>query len=842
MRDIIMTEEDDDCLEQVKYAESLTEIEDPSFNDINECAEAFFDAARCYDTSGNRLKAAKYFTMAGEFYNTVDEDKAAECYGKAILRRLMADDLEGSRVLLELGQKSDKFDTFHFRLAERTFSQRITDEFDAMYDLDAELLEEEQTVEFDEVPAIADTLDDLQLDEIIEETITDDTNVTMKTLGSLDENEAVLGRIKGYKLQNIISEKKSDQLVETLLSSAKKKQGKKISSVSTAMSGGKVAELAPKHHLVTPEVQSEDEMPLEGELETIDLKIYSDQSSFEDLEDIDISLDQESAPLPTLESVDSSLKDVIQSKRPSVIATKDISYDDLDLSTPRVKETSTESIGRIDEYSDSIEIEGSKLEDISVKESSFPTETTSDLSDPELIPTTIKDSGVTHSLEELSDLETSDMTQPLPDGSIDEIGEISRLKDDLTIESSTIEDIKIPIFPMAPPNLKNPKELSPELSTELVKQKTEVTPLAELQEPEISLERLDYTGFLVEDEIKSVSEVENVYAEDLENIEIQDEIPIDFSVTGVRASPGFKLVSRTVNKESNAVIFTWKKDKLASSKKARIEYKLQKRIQRTFVGVTKSQVYVATSYYTLDKVSETNIAKASLQFINSFNEPLTYLLIEDTIPLEFKITKLKPEDIPIQRYYTKEGLLFRYLFRDFEVNKEFNIEYEATPRPLTIWMDKEISFENKPDASILITKIAEPKIDAFKHYYTVFYEIIGKNIPDLTIDLYDEVPDQRELVELVGAYPTWMRPAIEVDIQERKRKYLWKNIELTGNKTRRFVYLMKGDRPLIFKEPVIIIRKNDDKAKVKSHSSSEEQIDERLDLRRKMGFAVMKKE
>ena len=78
---------ENECEEILSEGIRLSEIENSTNDQMLDTAEAFYEAASCFDKLGERIQSAKYFTLSGEFYiNIEDEEKAAECYGKAILR------------------------------------------------------------------------------------------------------------------------------------------------------------------------------------------------------------------------------------------------------------------------------------------------------------------------------------------------------------------------------------------------------------------------------------------------------------------------------------------------------------------------------------------------------------------------------------------------------------------------------------------------------------------------------------------------------------------------------------------------------------------------------------
>ncbi len=84
----------------------VNEAEDASKHSLEISASLFEDAAKCYDRQGDRKKSGQYLTIAGNFFLDISRnEKAATCYGKAILRHLMVDDLETAQILIKKGER-----------------------------------------------------------------------------------------------------------------------------------------------------------------------------------------------------------------------------------------------------------------------------------------------------------------------------------------------------------------------------------------------------------------------------------------------------------------------------------------------------------------------------------------------------------------------------------------------------------------------------------------------------------------------------------------------------------------------------------------------------------------
>ena len=131
IEDYNLTENDSDiseCDELYASASMIESIANPTNEELHDAAVTFFDAAQCFDKKGDRKRAASAFTLAGEFYLSIDENsKAAECYGKAVLRNLMVNDLEAAKIILDKGETyGEIFDTFNFRMARDSFNRQLT--------------------------------------------------------------------------------------------------------------------------------------------------------------------------------------------------------------------------------------------------------------------------------------------------------------------------------------------------------------------------------------------------------------------------------------------------------------------------------------------------------------------------------------------------------------------------------------------------------------------------------------------------------------------------------------------------------------------------------------------
>ncbi|MHA2290314.1 MAG: hypothetical protein ACXABG_16125 [Promethearchaeota archaeon] len=117
-----MTE--DNCDQLANEAEKATS------HSLEIAAEIYGSTAKCFDSKGNRRKAGQYLTIAGDFYLEIGKmDKAASCYGKAIVRHLMTEDIETAKILVEKG-KDYGFTSaiYQFKMALNALDRKIITE------------------------------------------------------------------------------------------------------------------------------------------------------------------------------------------------------------------------------------------------------------------------------------------------------------------------------------------------------------------------------------------------------------------------------------------------------------------------------------------------------------------------------------------------------------------------------------------------------------------------------------------------------------------------------------------------------------------------------------------
>lgn len=235
-----------ECEELYSTASMIEGISNPTNEEIQDAAMTFFDAAQCFDKQGDRKKAATSFTLAGEFFLSIEENnKAAECYGKAIIRNLMANDVESAKVILDKGESyGDLFDTFNFRMARDSFNRQLSENIDDDIDLlqDKETLFDSESLDYDlELPDedIGSSFD-MELEKI---DLTDAKTQSAFNLTADFESKSFISSFKGLSIpeqeMNKQDSKYSENIAYNLIKSARQVVDKKIisSGIAKAASG-----------------------------------------------------------------------------------------------------------------------------------------------------------------------------------------------------------------------------------------------------------------------------------------------------------------------------------------------------------------------------------------------------------------------------------------------------------------------------------------------------------------------------------------------------------------------------------------------------------------------------
>jgi len=148
-------------MQQSDCEELVREATEASKHSLDVSAAIFEEAAKCYDKLGDRKKAGQYLTLAGDFFLDLDnKERAASCYGKAIMRHLMIDDINTAEILLEKGKEYGFSSSTHqYRIAldtlerqkkaktEEDETEEPIKEAEALPDVDILPLEEEEEEE-----------------------------------------------------------------------------------------------------------------------------------------------------------------------------------------------------------------------------------------------------------------------------------------------------------------------------------------------------------------------------------------------------------------------------------------------------------------------------------------------------------------------------------------------------------------------------------------------------------------------------------------------------------------------------------------------------------------------
>jgi hypothetical protein len=133
-------------MQPIDCEELVNEATEASKHSLDVSAKIFEEAAKCFDKTGDRRKAGQCLMLAGDFFLDLDnKEKAATCYGKAIMRYLMSDDLSTAEILLEKGKEYGFSSSTHqYRIAldaiERQTKAKIEEEKSEETDTEVETL------------------------------------------------------------------------------------------------------------------------------------------------------------------------------------------------------------------------------------------------------------------------------------------------------------------------------------------------------------------------------------------------------------------------------------------------------------------------------------------------------------------------------------------------------------------------------------------------------------------------------------------------------------------------------------------------------------------------------
>lgn len=150
-------------MQQNECEELVHEAMEASKHSVQISATIFEEAAKCYDLLGDRKKAGQYLTLAGDFFLDLDnKEKAATCYGKAIMRHLMIDDIDTAEILLKKGKEygfSSK--TYQYRIALDALERQAITKREKEEDVDEEAEDDEVLPGIDILPIDVDEEEEL---------------------------------------------------------------------------------------------------------------------------------------------------------------------------------------------------------------------------------------------------------------------------------------------------------------------------------------------------------------------------------------------------------------------------------------------------------------------------------------------------------------------------------------------------------------------------------------------------------------------------------------------------------------------------------------------------------
>ena len=195
----------------------------------------------------------------------------------------------------------------------------------------------------------------------------------------------------------------------------------------------------------------------------------------------------------------------------------------------------------------------------------------------------------------------------------------------------------------------------------------------------------------------------------------------------------------------------------------------------------------------------------------------------------------REKDSSLQIYSTREGLIYRYIFTVVSSQESINFTYTIADRPFTRWYEQNYNF--KGIKALKVEKIAEPLIEYEDNQYILFFELQPDPLIDFeALELKDEIPID---AELISTYPLWFRPIIEIN--ENNQKFLtWPKIELEG-KTRRICLRLRTKNHYNPQEPIIkfnMLKVDQSRSQIRK----DDKADGVLDLRKRMGLALMQKD
>ena len=235
----------------------------------------------------------------------------------------------------------------------------------------------------------------------------------------------------------------------------------------------------------------------------------------------------------------------------------------------------------------------------------------------------------------------------------------------------------------------------------------------EVPEPEEEKEKEE-----VQLNVESV--VSNPFDDVIEEAILTDLIPYNFEIDKVELNGELvdQLPDKSLTKEG--LELNWRLENIPPKENVNVNYNLRRRVSRTIIFVLKGKVKVIKTHSKITKQDIEGLFEAELPFTNSYNDPITGLVVEDIVPLYYVHIIKKPEDYsPKDIKATNLGELIKWEIQKMEPGK---IEY--TYNLIELYKLQEIKIELRKLASQGISKIKEGKLQqALPIYETMIDQV-----------------------------------------------------------------------------------------------------------------------
>ncbi|MHA1166270.1 MAG: hypothetical protein ACTSRU_00480 [Candidatus Hodarchaeales archaeon] len=766
---------------------------------------------------------------------------------------MISEDMEAAEILLKKAEEYD-FDSFQFRLARDRFSKKYAilgeDQlFEEAYGISmedrfAKVVDLENYGEFDEIINIETLSDEDILRDLVKQASSEDILPTMSEFIFKEDPSQTIGAEMAS----------SDFIIDSVLKRSRKITLKPIeSSVIARTDTGSSRVLKTRHFLST--VSSLTDSPLDSSIlesmkpaaEKVPLSGTVDT---EDIPPIDSLLDEDTLKILELEMVTpKSQDDIIEPFKSDSIERISINNNEM----IGIGELETEQAGKIADIT-SLPQDETRINDLDVQ----PVEIQQI---PDIESVDLEASGVKSSIDQeypKIDLDTEIAKIPSSTGQITidhayipteaylrvkmqsakpKLSLLTDIEDKLDIESSPELEGIISLFHIdddqkefPPPSIDMAVEEGAEFGrssyggadTSLVRgieaisplKNEAVTDIIDLDLSTIQKSSLDDI-ITLKPEFISESLVTNEYNHDLEDVEIVDTVPFGWQIKEIRHE-GFELVSKEIQSDQG-VIYTWKKNFLAKGEKAKIEYVLIKRIQRTIVTKQENKVSLVNTYHSLDGINTENVF-ASIEFTNTSNKVIEHLVIEDIIPPEFVVKNCetsgkKPITLP-----TKDSVLYRWVIEDLKPGMTLTTRYSFIEKQATRWY--RYHFNHWAGGKTTIEKIAQPIAYTEGNEYLIFIKIDPGF--DSIVEILDQVPDN---LEVLYHSPLWLRPA---KLQHDDDHFLGWKIALEEKCRLKILLRVKSEMPF---NPAELVIKFNELSSGESREKLVKKISELIDIK-----------